>query len=172
MSLSEKLLDNLKSWVVVSVPTILSHGCRSTDHGIDVASGSIRGNKWFSVDSAYAGEYAWHWSRPETGYPLLARVNVRSGLQAVQRPSGLHFPAFLSECFPEVPAGYELSKHFQEVLASHLIEAFDESVSAYTFSDHQEVLIASCEDWVFNATFETLPPDKESYMQQLQSSRE
>jgi len=169
MSLSDKLLNELRSWAIVSVPTALSHGCRSTDHGIDVASGSIRGNKWFSIDSAYAGEYAWHYSRPGTGDPLLTTVDVRSDLQAAQRPSGICFPTFLSECFPTVPAGYELSKHFQTVLASHLIEAFGGSVSAYTFSNHREVLIANCENWVSNVTFKELPPDKESYMQQLRS---
>lgn len=171
MSLSDKLLNEIRNWAVVSIPTTLSHGCRSTDHGIDVSSGLIRGNKWFSVDSTYAGEYAWHWSRPKTGIPLLATVDVRSDLLAVQRPSGIYFPIFLSECFPMIPAGYELSKHFQAVLAPHLIEVFGNSVRAYTFSDHKEVLIADCEDWICNATFKQLPHDKESYMRIFQSSR-
>ena len=170
MNLSSKLLNTLKGWEIVLIPETLHHGCRTTDRGVDVVSSSISGNKWFSVCHAYAGEYAWHWSRePFTGQPLRATVQVKSDLRAVQRPSGIDFPALLSACFPQVAATYSLSKHFQDVLACHLAEAFDGSVHAYSFSGHKEVLITSCENWITTASFATLPADKDSYTMQFET---
>jgi len=167
VSVSQALVSAFKSWNLVKTPTLLFHGCRSGDYGVDVAQSRLAGNKWFSADAYYAGEYAWHMSA--AGAPLRAAVSLNAPLNAVECPAeirGTKFPEFLAACFPSQPLGYGLSRHFQDTLAEHLNQAFGGGVVAYVSHREMEVLIPNCESWLASCSFTALPATKAEYVEQ------
>lgn len=167
MEISPKLVTTLKSWARVETPVRLFHGCRSGDQGVDVGARTLIGNKWFSQYPHYAGQYAWNMSA--LGTPVRATVHLRAAVSAVECPAelrGVKFVEFLADCFPQVPPTYALSRHFQDVLRSHLLLAFGGSVHAYLSHGGNEVLLPACEEWIVDCEFMTLPPTKDEYMAQ------
>lgn len=166
MMLSLLLLEEIQAWPKLEVSGTLYHGCRDDDHGIDIPSNWIAGNKWFSKDPYYAGEYAWHFSRPETGTPYRLELRLKKPILAVTcpaRPRGKDFPWFLAECFPKVPCGYGLSRHFQNVLAAHL-SASGRDVIAYLSHGGKEILIPTCESHTAVIGIKQLPRTKIDYI--------
>jgi len=170
--LSKLLLSALQTWEVRPVPDIFYHGCRSDDVGINTDSKSISGNKWFSTDQYLAGDYAWHFSRynPEkvcTGNPLRLELQLISQIDAVVKPreiNGKSFPEFLSDCFPEIPPGYDLSKHYQNVLTPHLNAVFpNQNIFAHMMKDGEEILIPACEAFIRIVNVVELPGRREDY---------
>ena len=162
--ISVKLLEELRKWELTLCPDTLFHGCRNTDVGIYVKERLIEGSKWFSVDRWYAGDYAWF--NRNAGDCLCAKVRVSNGLRLVVRPSSFNrgdFPFFLKDCFPDIPAGYGLSIHFQNVLAEHLRLIYPDINVGYFAFDGSEIMIPNCEQNVTVACFERLPDSKEEY---------
>jgi hypothetical protein len=164
MQLSDKLLDALSSWGKRSTPVRLFHGCRSQDFGVDVASSSIKGDRWFSANAYYAGEYAWF--HTEQGFPLRFEVHLFEPLIAIECPKqlrGERFVGFLESCFPEVGGGYGLSRKFQNSIGTHLQECFGGAVKAYISHSENEVLIPNCAQFIESCKLQRLPQTKQEY---------
>lgn len=159
------LLAALKTWRRVYTPTLIFHGCRSEDFGVDLSRCTLTGNKWFSADAYYAGEYAWHLS--DRGAPVRASVRLRAPAPAIECPVELRggkFVEFLAGCFPAIPPDYSLSRHFQDSLAQHLLHAFAGSVRAYVSHGGSEILVPACEEWIDVCEFTNLPMTKSEYV--------
>lgn len=163
---SQMLLDSIVNWEKIEAPRTLFHGCHAEDVGINTKDASISGNKWFSIDPYYAGEYCWHFSRPEVGRRFRAEVALSDEVIGILRPENLNgerFPYFLKECFPEVPAGYALSKHFQDVIQQHLDIIYPDIPVCYISGGGSEVLIPSCELYIEVVEFTEMPNSKSEY---------
>ncbi|WP_305844745.1 hypothetical protein [Photobacterium leiognathi] len=167
MSISDTLVESLKTWDIKEVQGILHHGCHGEDVGVQVGSLHLSGNKWFSKNSFYAGEYAWHFSRPSTGTRYRCDLELKTKITGVVQPEfegELGWHMFLKKCFPHVDSGYGLSKHFQNTLQDHLKVAFPEKeVTCYMTESQSELLIPNCEDFVSVKHFELLPDSKADY---------
>jgi hypothetical protein len=168
--ISDLLLKSLKAWQKIKLPIThtLYHGCHKEDKGIDTASMKLSGNKWFSIDSFYAGSYCWHYSRPRNETNLLAKVELSQELIGVELDSSLDgkFPCFLKECFPQIVKNYELSKYFQNVLEEHIRLAFpntQNTPTCFISMKGKEILIPNCEQYINVIEFTSLPQESSEY---------
>lgn len=169
MEISKKLLAEMATWPTKPVPKVLFHGCRDGDLGLDLKSGIISGEKWFSIDPFYAGEYAWHWSRPDVGRTLRLELEVVHEHLAIERPDrldGANWAHFLAECFPDVPPGYGLSYHFQRTLKSHIDALAVDGLHSYISNGGIEVCIPEVENFVAIRRQVILPKTKDEYREQ------
>lgn len=89
MTLSQDLIEEIKRWPIVEIPRRIFHGCRDDDIGIDIENSKVQGNKWFSIDAGYAGDYAWHYTRNHDATPYLLELNAFKTLKGVLRPKHL-----------------------------------------------------------------------------------
>jgi len=163
--ISERFVKVMRTWEICSTPRLLFHGCRENDIGVDWDNCLLSGNKWFSPNEKYAGEYAWWVTRDSTSTPLCAQIKMES-VQAVMRPS-MHTQEWfdlIHSCFPSAPSDYELSRFIQDIMESHICFAFGREVSAYMSCDGSEVLLPSCETFNIEVSFHQLPPIKGEYI--------
>ncbi|MFU0490021.1 hypothetical protein [Pseudomonas syringae] len=165
MTISNRLLDELSTWPIVSVPDRFYHGCCFGDQGVDVCANVITGNKWFSIDRYYAGEYAWHFSRPENAQRMRLELELTHPHLAVSQPTyidGENWPPFLAKCFPGV-VGYDLSREFHNSLESHLSALGNPDLKSYYSNKGREICIPSVERYVRIVSVIGLPHDKARY---------
>ena len=166
MNISEYLLNEIKTWDVVSMPDEFYHGCRDDDKGIDILNKSISGNKWCSVDHLYAGDYPWHYTRNHEATPYLLKLTTKMELKAVERPKRLEgqekWPQFLKKCFPQYD-NYDLSREFDRNLRAHIFEAFGEDVNGYVTVSRKELIVTKPEQFVIVQECIELPKDKNDY---------
>lgn len=165
MTISNRLLAELSTWPIVPVPSRFYHGCCLGDRGLNVRANVIRGNKWFSVDRRYAGEYAWHWSRPANAQRMRLELVLTHPHLAVSQPrhiGGEKWAPFLAECFPGV-SGYDLSREFQNSLETHLVALGNPDVKSYYSNGGRELCIPRVQRFVKVVSVIGLPNDKVVY---------
>ncbi|MFA0921652.1 hypothetical protein ALP73_200124 [Pseudomonas coronafaciens pv. garcae] len=163
MQLSEKFIKEIKNWEVISLPKIVFHGCCHGDRGLDLIKKEIAGNKWFSQDAFFAGEYCWHHTR-EHKFPKFRIELETNDIYAINCPDNLQgesWVPFLSECFPNV-IGYELSYNFQDSLKFHLEKLGKTNLLA--FLSGKEICIPEAEKHTKFREIIKLPNEKFQYV--------
>ncbi|SDI38506.1 hypothetical protein SAMN05444503_111152 [Pseudomonas sp. BS3767] len=165
MTISNRLLDELSTWPIVSVPGRFYHGCCFGDQGVDVCANLITGNKWFSINRHYAGEYAWHFSRPQNAQRMRLELELTDPHLAISQPKhmgGENWAPFLAECFPGI-GGYDLSREFQNTLEAHINALGKPNVKSYYSYEGWEICIPNAERFVRIVSVTGLPNDKARY---------
>lgn len=165
-NISQRFVNTIKGWEIINTPQFMFHGCRENDQGVDRKNNHLSGNKWFSPDEKYAGEYAWWATRDHTSTPLCAKIELRSAVRAVMRPhmSYEQWSGLIFSCFLDAPRNYELSRFIQDIMGPHLLSAFSGEVGAFMSCEGKEVLLPSCEAFETQVAFYQLPTTKEEYL--------
>ncbi|WP_281716324.1 hypothetical protein [Alteromonas sp. CyTr2] len=166
MSLSEYLIEEIRTWDVVELPQRAFHGCRHDDIGIDILNLKISGNKWCSIDAAYAGDYAWHHTRNHQAVPYILEVLMTEQLTGIQRPKHLNGEAwapFLGKCFPQY-SGYELSREFARSIVAHIKVALGNNINGYISYGGDEIIVTDTERYLVVESSLKLPMEKTEYL--------